>query len=379
MKKTAFITWALFLFVNLFLVSQTPPPEGLSIRPGLRLWGLSLEIGYGDNLLFSNLQTELVLGVGAAYQSQNYFRDPGTKDFITSNDFSTANEATKAISFNQFNGYTYLGIRQALGSDFWVDGFYKLWWNYNFPENAPPESLFFQTTDNDQDGSLTHSFFVSGRYTQFQKDQITRLISGLEGTISMEFAPGVLNPLGLAHFLRSTLQIRGYVPLSRNVDQVTGRNRFSSSLALMTLTDYTWGLSPNEPFNGIPYHIRSSFGGLGSRSGLGGTIRGFESGRFDASFKNAQSVEFRMVLPTLFVPGLLPVAVVHGDFGIWAQPLDVTSNTPSFGFVGSTGLGIGLDLFGFGTLIGYTHYTFGDTLLDGGNWRPFALGFGFHF
>jgi len=379
MRKQYFTLSLVCILVNSALFSQTPDPQGLNIRPGLRLWGLALEIGYADTLFVPELTTELVLGIGAAYQSQNYFRDPGTKDFVTATSFSNEEEVTNAIAFNQFNLYSYLGVRQSLGSGFWLDGFYKLWWNYNFPENAHADNLFFQTTDTDRDGSLTHSFFLAGRYTNLNRDPITRLNSGLLGILSAEYAPGVLNPLGKAHFFRTSVDLRGYIPITRNVNEETSMNRFSASLALMTITDYTWGLSSENSFDGVPYHVRSSFGGLQSRSGLGGTIRGFESGRFDAGFKNAQSIELRMVLPTLFVPGLLPLAVVHGDFGFWALPLEVTSTTPTFGFVASTGLGLGLDIFGFGTLIAYTHFGFGETLLNGANWRPFALGFGFHF
>jgi len=372
------LSFLVLLFSVYGLFSQSASESSWAIRPGLRIWGLSLEVGYTSALFFDENPTEIALGVSSAYQTEGYFRKiDGT--YISETDFTSDNRISDTTEYSQFNFISYLGLRQSLGNNFWIDGFYRLWYNFNFLDDLEASHILVQTTLPDKQRSLSHSFLLALRYAGTKVRPVSTLVDGFTATLSGEVAPGALNPIGEASYLRGTLELEAFLPLYENIQEDTQMNSFSLGLNFMSITDFTKGLDESIAYDGVPTHARQKFGGLVTRGGLGGTVRGFEDGRFDGSFKNAQSIELRMMLPTLFVPGLLPLAVVYTDLGFWGLPLDGGSFSSDFGAIGSFGGGIGIDLFGFGTLIAYTHYALGEKTLSGGSWTPFGLGFGFHF
>lgn len=333
------------------------------IQPDLRLWGAKVDLGYQGLTLFPGTTTGIWLGLSGAYQTSRYYQHPdGTP--VTQDDFSDSNPALVYTDFSQLNLQWNLGLRQELLPELLEIGlYYRGWYNNNYQDESPL-ALLFESDRPESFRSLTHSFSLLAALDASLEKPVTKVKSGFAAELTGEYAPGALNPLGGADFGRITLELESYLPIYESL--VSGKpdfNLFSIYAGFYSITDFITGES-------VPYYAESSFGGLSYRDGLGGTVRGYESGRFTGDVKTAFSTELRLNLPTIIWPGLMPVALIHIDGGYETQQKQLLT---------SIGGGIGIDLFGLGTILVYTHYALNDLTLTGSQLTIFGLGFGLHF
>ena len=216
---------------------------------------------------------------------------------------------------------------------------------------------------------------VSGiAYSTVEKAPITREQQGLFGEFAIEWGPALLHNelFGSANYSRITLKGSGFAPLLV-LPPVDGRNRFSLYLAAFGAVD--WASGPD-----VPLSVRQTTGGRGLRGAPGGSVRGFGSGRFDATFKAVGNVELRAALPAIVLPSIIPGLVLYTDFGYY-NDADRRSPTDAEhqGFLAASGAGLSTDLFDLATLVFYTSFAWAGETRTREIWTPFAIGFGFHF
>ena len=132
------------------------------------------------------------------------------------------------------------------------------------------------------------------------------------------------------------------------------------------------------------FTLRRSLDTLTPRPALGGSVRGFEYDRFDATLKAAGNVELRVNLPTISFgrrfPDLIPGFLVYTDAGYF-NDLDGMSPSPDeqSGLLFSSGGGVYVDVRGIAEIIFYTNALWSPATIEGAHWVPLELGFGFHF
>jgi hypothetical protein len=222
---------------------------------------------------------------------------------------------------------------------------------------------------------LLQGSIVSGvAYSTRKQTDLTRVVEGVTGEFSLEWGPTFLHNelLGTSDFSRLSLRGSAFLPLVE-VPPENGMNRFALYGAAFAAVD--WATGPVVPFS-----IRSTLGGRSPRPAPGGSIRGYGSGRFDATFKALGNLELRASLPSIGLPLIIPGLVLFTDGGYY---LDTEELSPladeNSGLLLSSGVGISLDLFATAQFVFYTAYTWTETNVRGERWIPFALGFGFHF
>ncbi len=124
----------------------------------------------------------------------------------------------------------------------------------------------------------------------------------------------------------------------------------------------------------VPLNVRQSFGGRSPRTGLGGAVRGVDSGSLDGELQGREQPRGARCsgrpcsCPTI-VPGLVAY-LDAGCFGAVGEP-----GPMAWGFVASTGAGVFVDLFGFAQLTGYVHYRLVGENANGSALTPFAIDF----
>jgi hypothetical protein len=124
----------------------------------------------------------------------------------------------------------------------------------------------------------------------------------------------------------------------------------------------------------MPLYVMQSFGGTEPREGLADAVRGFEKYSRDTQLKIVHNFDLRFNLPVIYSfrdRDLLPGFVVYFDLGYgtlyWRDPAD----TPG-GFLGSTGVGLFVDLLDFAYAHFYAHFPLVGERIDG---APVALDF----
>jgi hypothetical protein len=128
----------------------------------------------------------------------------------------------------------------------------------------------------------------------------------------------------------------------------------------------------------IPLVIRQSFGGLDPRVGLGGAVRGVDSGSLDANLKAVNNLELRLSGPALFTPIIVPGIVAYVDAG-WFDQVGEAVADPAMGFVASTGGGVFVNFFDFAQLFLYLNYRLIGTNANGDRLTTGVSGLDFTF
>lgn len=118
--------------------------------------------------------------------------------------------------------------------------------------------------------------------------------------------------------------------------------------------DYLFG-------NDVPLSALQSFGGShqGSpqvaRVGLGGAMRGIDSGRYDTNLKFVDNLELRLDGPALLRPDTYPILVAFADSGFFDQ-VGEGEGPEAFGWRYSLGAELRLCVLGlFSPGIGFVH------------------------
>lgn len=167
-----------------------------------------------------------------------------------------------------------------------------------------------------------------------------RALQGVSGEISAEYAPAALDFVSGTDFWRFSGRIKGFMPV------LSLGSRESPFLSL-----YAGGFLYGDIAGGdsIPLYVLTSFGGRRLRSGLGDSIRGYQSWGYEATTKLAANADLRLVGPALFgLAKLRPLAYLFADAG-WFDGLDrlPDSFTDHDGILTSAGAGAAIDVFGF--------------------------------
>ena len=339
-----------------------------------RFYGLTAGARYAlSEPLQNEVETSVVGAVSAAYESSSYYRLADGSLFDVPEDAATSD----AASYNRFNGVWQFGIQQGLfprqdSTDDLAVGFLLYRGQYDIPFGDGSD-LFAQSGLAEADSGLLGSIIGGVAYSRVLLDNITRVRSGIEGELAFEWGPSFLHNqlIGAADFTRTTLWAKGFLPLFA-AEPSDGRNSFSLYLAGAGYVD--WARGPE-----IPFAVLSTTGGRGYRSATGGSARGFESRRFDATFKAIGNVELRASLPAIVLPTIVPGILLYTDVGYYADalersPVDGENN----GALVSSGAGIYFDLLNTAELVLYTNalWTGGD--VEAETWAPFSVGFGFH-
>ena len=344
-------------------------------RFGPRFWGVTVAGRYMlEPPSADDVETSITGLLSPAYQRTGYYRTDEGELYTVPEDGNDPD----VTSYDRFDLVWQLGVQQGIfdrgGDD--ADtavGFLLYRGQYDLPFRDD-EQLFFAADLPETDSSIRGSIVGGVAYRDIAKNDVTRVQHGIAGELALEWGPPFLHNqlLGEADYNRTTLTLRGYLPLYEAAP-VDGRNRFSAYLAAFSVVD--WANGPQ-----IPQIIRSTTGGRSVRSATGGSVRGYRSGRFDATFKTVGNVEARLNLPAIVLPGIVPGLVVYTDGGYF---YDASQTSPvaaeNSGTRLSSGAGFYLDLFDAATLVFYTNYLWTETDVTGERWVPFSLGFGFHY
>ncbi len=346
-----------------------------SVSP--RFWGATVGGRYAlEPPAPDTVETSIVGYLSGAYESVGYYRAP---DFSLFTD-GDAGFPAEAANFNRLDTWWQLGIQQGIlpRSDVSDDlavvfAYYRGRYDLPFPDPDNPD-LFDSSTLPGADGSLLGSVHAGLAFSNIVDAPIVKTRRGILTELVLQWGPSFLHNsvIGSASFTRTTLSARGFLPIfvlpPRN-----DKNVFSSYLAAFAALD--WATGPD-----IPMEVRSTFGLRSERAGLGGSVRGFESRRFDATLKAVANVEVRMNLPAIVLPGLIPGLLIYTDAGYFSD-LDQLSPVAEeqSGTLFSSGGGFYLDVLDIAEFVFYTNYLWDPASIEGKHWMPFSLGFGFHF
>ena len=320
------------------------------------------------------VETSITGLLSGAYQSSGYYRSPDGSYVVPADVIANG----RILNYSLLDFTWELGIRQgivprtdALADAASVFFFYR--GNYRYPF-ADDDALFFQSDLSDTVGSLRGSFVSGVAYNRVTQNTVTRVRNGVQAEIALEWGPSFLHNqiVGIADYGRWSARAAGFLPLYA-LEPVRDRNRLSVYAAGFAAVD--WATGP-----AIPETIRASIGGRQVRPGTGGSVRGYGSGRFDATFKSVVNAELRVGLPAIALPVIVPGLVIYTDAGYY---VDGAARSPieseNQGLLLSSGIGASIDLFDAATLVFYTNYLWTERGNTGERWVPFAMGFGFHF
>ena len=359
----------LALVVALFAVVVWAEESRFAFSPSPRFWGATLFLRYAlEPPAVDQVETSLVAGVSAAYEKVGYYRN--------SDGTLYAGDA-EAATYNRFDAYWQAGVQQGIlprkdKSDDLAVVFAYYRGRYDNPEEGAPVSA-----------ELLGSIHAGVAYSDIVDLDVLNTKRGLQAELVLQWGPPFLHNsvLGSADFTRTTLAARGFLPLYAAPPRA-GRNNFSSYLAGFAAVDWATGAQ-------VPTAVRSTLGLRSERSSVGGAVRGYEYGRFDATFKAVANAEVRMNLPAIVWPGLVPGIVVYTDAGYF-NDLDVVSTVEgeNSGTLLSSGIGLSIDIFDAVQFVFYSNLLWDQPLpkdswnqvdLGFAYWQPFTLGFGFHF
>jgi len=347
---------------------------------GLRLFGADIGVGYKGFPIMPDADTTIWAYLGGGYQTEHFYRT-STGVLVAPSALAVGGSlAGQDPTFSRAEGAWRLGIDQGAV------------WNPRTGTNLVSAFLFYRgrydanllqtgqlieaSTLPDKAGLLLNSIQVGFTYDNLLFDTRHKIRSGISGEISTEWGPGfLLNTLiGNSSFMRMNLTTRGFLPLF-DVAPGGASNLFSGYLGDFFAADYAFGFS--QP---VPLYIRQTFGGRDQIVGLGGAVRGVDSGSFDTNLKAVNNLELRVNLPALFTPNLVPGLIVFLDAGFYSQigEAGVAAPYPS-NFIASAGAGLYIDLFDLASLAAYVEYRLDAANADGTQLTPFAIEFGMHF
>lgn len=375
MRRT--LLTSIFLIAVLACAGAQESRFGLSPNP--RFWGASVFGRYSlEPPAVSEVETSIIGGLSAAYETLGYYRTPDGSLFTAGDAGFTAADA----SYSRFDLLWQVGIQQGIlpRTDLPEDqavafAFYR--GRYDLPSRND-QQLYFSSGLPEVDGGLLGTVHAGLAYSNVTESDATATKSGLQAEFVLGWGPSFLHNqvLGSADFTRTTLSGRGFIPLIERTPDGE-RNGFSSYLAMFAAVD--WATGPD-----VPMAVRSSIGTRSERPGTGGSVRGYESGRFDATLKAVGNIEIRANLPSIVLtpklPVLIPGFLIYTDAGYYN---DLAGFSPTAdeqsGALVSSGAGVYLDVRGIAQIIFYTNYLWQPAAIDDDHWIPFTLGFGFHY
>jgi hypothetical protein len=352
------------LAAALFLALAATPlvagdlPLAFDVSP--YFWGADLGVGYTGFELLEGRDTTVWLWAGGGWEKKPFYRTAdGTMvgdylDLTTGGLVEAPALATPKEDpfYQRAEAKWQLGIVQGLVAapedrpDL-VVGF--LYYRGRYDAHLQQGALIADTPlydFHDQDGIFQNSLFAGAAYQGVVRNVHT-VKSGIEAEASAEWGPSFLfnTVKGEADFLRLNATARGFLPLYDAAPD-RDRNLFSIYAGDFVSVDWVTG-------DVVPLNVRQSFGGQSPRTGLGGAVRGVDSGSLDGFFKAVNNLEVRILGPALFRPDIVPGLVVYLDAGCFGSA--GSPGPDAWGFVASTGAGVFVDLFNFAQITVYLY------------------------
>jgi len=375
------------LAAALFLALAATPlvagdlPLAFDVSP--RIWGADLGIGYTGLELLDGRDTTLWLWAGGGWEQMPFYRDSDGSlaaeyldlaSGVIEHGLPATINASNDPFYQRAEGKWQLGIVQGLvaaeGPDLVVA---FLYYRGRYDAHLTQGALIADAplyAFPDQDGIFQNSLLAGVAYQGVTKNA-HKVKSGVAAEASAEWAPSFLISAadGDASFLRLNASARFFLPLFDAVPD-RDRNVFSVYAGDFLAVDWITG-------DAVPLNVRQSFGGRTPRLGLGGAVRGVDSGSLDTNFKAVNNLEVRVLGPALFMPDIVPGLVVYLDAGFFDSA--GSPGPAARGFVASTGAGVFVDLFGFAQLTGYLHWRLVGVNANGSALTPLAVDFGLKF
>jgi hypothetical protein len=340
--------------------------------------GLDVTAGYRLPPWFDGVQTILQASVGGGYEGFGTFRD---FDYTPNTVVKDTANSNGNLEFNSPNIQWQVGLRQGIAwnpaeernlveaflyyrgrYDRYLKG--RHYWGSDGAEIAAIEASHraWQSAylGSDAYGIFGNSLFTGLSCDALHFDRRSKAYDGTYAELSFEFSPYLPALLGAGDFWRINFSTKTFWTLyearpeaSKNVFTIYAGSYFS--------VDYA------DARRQMPLYVMQTFGGTELREGLADSVRGFEKYSWDTQLKIVHNFDLRFNLPVLFSfygRDLLPGLVVYFDLGYgtlyWHDP----SNTPG-GFLGSTGVGLFLDLLDFTSIQFYLHFPVIGERIDG--------------
>ena len=319
--------------------------------------GLDLTVGYSGWRLFPELDTTLQLTVGGGYEGFGTYR---AVDYTPNSPVDPPEGAAGDdlnLEFNSPNFQWELGIRQGILWNRSLDrnlleallfyrGRYDLYlkgrhyWGTDAERIAAIESYHESWQANypgsDARGIFGNSFLFGLALDNLRHNRKTKAYDGSYAEITCEISPYFPSVLGASDFVRLNFSTRNFKTLYEARPE-EDKNVFTIYAGSFFSIDYAFARRQ------MPLYVMQSFGGTKLREGLGKAVRGFEKYSWDTQLKLVHNLDLRFNLPALFHSDLVPGFLLYFDLGygtgFWGDP----SAAPG-GFLGSTGIGLYLDL-----------------------------------
>ena len=334
--------------------------------------GIDVAAGYRLPPWFDDVETILQATVGGGYEGFGTFRDTERRPNQVAVDVADPNGN---LEFNSPNIQWQLGLRQGIVRDpadernlleafLYYRGRYdrylkgRHYWGSSDSEIAAIEASheawqqdYKANGGSDAYGIFGNSLFTGLAYDALHFDRRSKAYDGTYAEASFEFSPYFPSVLGASDFWRVNFSTKTFWTLyearpdaAKNVFTIYAGSYFS--------IDYS------DALRQMPLYVMQTFGGTELREGLADSVRGFEKYSWDTQLKIVHNFDLRFNLPVLYSlrgRDLLPGFVVYFDLGYGALYWHDPSNTPG-GFLGSTGIGLFLDLLDFTCAHVYAHF-----------------------
>jgi hypothetical protein len=350
----------------------------LAFDPSARIWGADLGVGYTGLKLLPDRTTTLWAYGGGGWERMTYWRysdgaiigsyfDPLTGAVVTT-PVPSGTDPDLDPYHQRAEAKWQLGVMQGLTTNERIgkDGlsafvFYRGRYDGYYATSGSPMTLL--SASGFPDASFLNSVFAGFKWNDVLLDS-HHVQSGVAAEVSAEAG------ISGGSFLRLNATGRLFVPIF-DLDPSADRNRLNLYLGDFLSVDWMTGAS-------IPLVIRQSFGGLDPRVGLGGAVRGVDSGSLDANLKAVNNLELRLSGPALFTPIIVPGIVAYVDAG-WFDQVGEAVADPAMGFVASTGGGVFVNFFDFAQLFLYLNYRLIGTNANGDRLTTGVSGLDFTF
>jgi hypothetical protein len=319
--------------------------------------GIDVTVGYRLPPWFEGLETILQATIGGGYEGFGTFRDI---DYTPNKVAVDVADPNGNLEFNSPNIQWQAGLRQGL---LWnpvedrnlieaflyyrgrYDGYLKgrHYWGSSETEIAAIEASHeaWQSgyLGNDAYGIFGNSLFFGLSYDSLRFDRRSKAYDGTYAEASFEISPYFPSVRGATDFRRVNFSTKTFRTLHEARPQ-TEKNVFTIYAGSYFSIDYA------DAHRQMPLYVMQSFGGTELREGLADSVRGFEKYSWDTQLKVVHNLDLRFNLPVIYSfhgRDLLPGFVLYFDLGYgtsyWGDP----GNTPG-GFLGSTGVGLFVDL-----------------------------------
>jgi len=340
--------------------------------------GIDLTVGYRLAPWIDGVDTILQATVGGGYEGFGTFRDTDYKPNTVAADVADPNGNLEFNSPNlQWQGGIRQGIawnpaerRNLLEAFLYYRGRYdrylkgRHYWGSSDSEIAAIEASH-ETWQSLYLGSDAHGIFGNSLFTGLAYDALhfnrhTKAYDGTYAEASVEISPYFPSVLGASDFWRINFSTKTFRTLyearpgaEKNVFTIYAGSYFS--------IDYA------DARRRMPLYVMQTFGGTDLREGLAHSVRGFEKYSWDTQLKIVHNLDLRFNLPVIYsIHGrdLFPGFVAYFDLGYGSSYWGDPSNTPG-GFLGSTGIGLFVDLLDFAYVHIYAHFPLIGERIDG--------------